>query len=121
MTSPSTGSFMHSDCKSYNNPPCEENLFSDYISEGKDFREPAAQDSNVYSGPLPPPPPAPQHGSASSIDGLYDRDNPPFSPRSSRALGKKPPDIGLPSAQAQPARQFARACSRVTAMAATTT
>ena len=26
-------SFTHSDCKSYNNPPCEENLFSDYISE----------------------------------------------------------------------------------------
>lgn len=28
-------SFTHSDCKSYNNPPCEENLFSDYISEVK--------------------------------------------------------------------------------------
>ncbi|KAF2980248.1 hypothetical protein EK904_008183 [Melospiza melodia maxima] len=31
-------SFTHSDCKSYNNPPCEENLFSDYIKRGDDFK-----------------------------------------------------------------------------------
>uniref|UniRef100_G3TX07 Glutamate receptor n=1 Tax=Loxodonta africana TaxID=9785 RepID=G3TX07_LOXAF len=42
-------SFTHSDCKSYNNPPCEENLFSDYISEvERTFGNLQLKDSNVY-------------------------------------------------------------------------
>lgn len=37
-------------------------------------------------------------GSTSSIDGLYDCDNPPFTTQP-RSLGKKPLDIGLPSSK----------------------
>ncbi|KAJ1062525.1 hypothetical protein K5549_018530, partial [Capra hircus] len=92
-------SFTHSDCKSYNNPPCEENLFSDYISEvERTFGNLQLKDSNVYQDHYHHHHRPHSIGSASSIDGLYDCDNPPFTTQP-RALGKKPLDIGLPSSK----------------------
>uniref|UniRef100_A0A8D1ZZJ3 Glutamate receptor n=2 Tax=Sus scrofa TaxID=9823 RepID=A0A8D1ZZJ3_PIG len=92
-------SFTHSDCKSYNNPPCEENLFSDYISEvERTFGNLQLKDSNVYQDHYHHHHRPHSIGSTSSIDGLYDCDNPPFTTQP-RSLGKKPLDIGLPSSK----------------------
>ncbi|KAG8513731.1 Glutamate receptor ionotropic, NMDA 2B [Galemys pyrenaicus] len=90
-------SFTHSDCKSYN-PPCEENLFSDYISEvERTFGNLQLKDSNVYQDHYRHHRPH-SIGSASSLDGLYDCDNPPFTTQP-RPLGKKPLDVGLPASK----------------------
>ncbi|XP_016052965.1 PREDICTED: glutamate receptor ionotropic, NMDA 2B [Miniopterus natalensis] len=95
-------SFTHSDCKSYNNPPCEENLFSDYISEvERTFGNLQLKDSNVYQDHYHHHHRPHSIGSASSIDGLYDCDNPPF-PTQPRPAGKKPLDLGLPAAKHGP-------------------
>ncbi|XP_064558304.1 glutamate receptor ionotropic, NMDA 2B [Zonotrichia leucophrys gambelii] len=92
-------SFTHSDCKSYNNPPCEENLFSDYISEvERTFGNLQLKDSNVYQDHYHHHHRPHSIGSTSSIDGLYDCDNPPFNAQS-RSIGKKPLDLGLPPAK----------------------
>ncbi|XP_010636740.1 glutamate receptor ionotropic, NMDA 2B [Fukomys damarensis] len=92
-------SFTHSDCKSYNNPPCEENLFSDYISEvERTFGNLQLKDSNVYQDHYHHHHRPHSIGSTSSIDGLYDCDNPPF-PGQPRPIGKKPLDIGLPASK----------------------
>lgn len=92
-------SFTHSDCKSYNNPPCEENLFSDYISEvERTFGNLQLKDSNVYQDHYHHHHRPHSIGSASSIDGLYDCDNPPFTTQP-RSISKKPLDIGLPSSK----------------------
>nr|XP_004611427.1 unnamed protein product [Sorex araneus] len=92
-------SFTHSDCKSYNNPPCEENLFSDYISEvERTFGNLQLKDSNVYQDHYHHHHRPHSIASTSSIDGLYDCDNPPFTTQP-RSLGKKPLDIGLPAAK----------------------
>ncbi|XP_008257825.1 glutamate receptor ionotropic, NMDA 2B [Oryctolagus cuniculus] len=92
-------SFTHSDCKSYNNPPCEENLFSDYISEvERTFGNLQLKDSNVYQDHYHHHHRPHSIGSASSIDGLYDCDNPPFTTQP-RSVSKKPLDIGLPSSK----------------------
>lgn len=92
-------SFTHSDCKSYNNPPCEENLFSDYISEvERTFGNLQLKDSNVYQDHYHHHHRPHSIGSTSSIDGLYDCDNPPFTTQP-RSISKKPLDIGLPSSK----------------------
>ncbi|KAF6118886.1 glutamate ionotropic receptor NMDA type subunit 2B [Phyllostomus discolor] len=92
-------SFTHSDCKSYNNPPCEENLFSDYISEvERTFGNLQLKDSNVYQDHYHHHHRPHSIGSTSSIDGLYDCDNPPFTTQP-RSMSKKPLDIGLPSSK----------------------
>ncbi|KAK1341359.1 hypothetical protein QTO34_017765 [Cnephaeus nilssonii] len=92
-------SFTHSDCKSYNNPPCEENLFSDYISEvERTFGNLQLKDSNVYQDHYHHHHRPHSIGSTSSIDGLYDCDNPPFTAQP-RSISKKPLDIGLPSSK----------------------
>ncbi|XP_048191007.1 glutamate receptor ionotropic, NMDA 2B [Perognathus longimembris pacificus] len=92
-------SFTHSDCKSYN-PPCEENLFSDYISEvERTFGNLQLKESNVYQDHYHHHHHRPHSiGSTSSIDGLYDCDNPPFTTQP-RPLGKKPLDLGPPPAK----------------------
>ncbi|XP_075038978.1 glutamate receptor ionotropic, NMDA 2B [Mixophyes fleayi] len=86
-------SFTHSDCKSFQP---EENLFSDYISEvERTFGNLQLKDSNVYQDHFHHHRPH-SIGSNSSIDGLYDCDNAPFTTQP-RSLSKKPLDIGLPS------------------------
>ncbi|XP_053325087.1 glutamate receptor ionotropic, NMDA 2B [Spea bombifrons] len=86
-------SFTHSDCKSFQP---EENLFSDYISEvERTFGNLQLKDSNVYQDHFHHHRPH-SIGSNSSIDGLYDCDNAPFTTQP-RSLSKKPLDIGLPT------------------------
>lgn len=87
-------SFTHSDCKSFQP---EENLFSDYISEvERTFGNLQLKDSNVYQDHFHHHRPH-SIGSNSSIDGLYDCENAPFTTQP-RSLSKKPPlDIGLPT------------------------
>ncbi|XP_072277038.1 glutamate receptor ionotropic, NMDA 2B [Pyxicephalus adspersus] len=86
-------SFTHSDCKSFQP---EENLFSDYISEvERTFGNLQLKDSNVYQDHFHHHRPH-SIGSNSSIDGLYDCENAPFTTQP-RSLSKKPLDIGLPT------------------------
>nr|XP_033791111.1 glutamate receptor ionotropic, NMDA 2B isoform X1 [Geotrypetes seraphini]XP_033791112.1 glutamate receptor ionotropic, NMDA 2B isoform X1 [Geotrypetes seraphini]XP_033791113.1 glutamate receptor ionotropic, NMDA 2B isoform X1 [Geotrypetes seraphini] len=86
-------SFTHSDCKSYQP---EENLFSDYITEvERTFGNLQLKDSNLFQDHYHHHRPH-SIGSSSSIDGLYDCDNAPFT-NQPRSITKKPLDIGLPS------------------------
>ncbi|XP_028910336.1 glutamate receptor ionotropic, NMDA 2B [Ornithorhynchus anatinus] len=94
-------SFAHSDCKSYNAPACEENLFSDYISEvERTFGNLQLKDGNAYQDPF-----LHHHhhhrphsvASSGSADGPYDCDNPPPFSAPARAPAKKALDPGPPA------------------------